>query len=423
MSDSRPAVFVFADAPGALVELCGISVVERLLRVLQRLGYIRATVFANSPEVARHLSSHSWARSALTLEVRERADGNELTIAEFNNCLGTSARALIVRGDFYLDARLLRAISARAMASVLMDSKRPSATAPAALIDRAWLQRHDQIDALWPAIESAATGGKIQSLDAAAEPSYVTSMRRDLRPIFLAAPIVTDRPRAEEWILDAAQNGTLDLPALVHAPIETAIVSRLCRTFVTPNQVTFVTFILGLATTILFACGHLWLGAILALIIGVLDGVDGKLARVKVETTELGSWEHALDYAVEVSWWTALAVHFHRAAGSVHAYSCLVLLFASDLIGRLAKRSVKQRLGRNLDDVSKLDRVVRSVAGRRNIYVWIFVFGLLLRHPAVAFIAICCWSAVSAAIHSIRAVQIGLSAKQPRSAQSPPAAD
>ena len=46
--------------------------------------------------------------------------------------------------------------------------------------------------------------------------------------------------------------------------------------------------ILGLSVTLLYAFGHLWVGALLALLVGILDGVDGKLARLKVQTTRIG---------------------------------------------------------------------------------------------------------------------------------------
>jgi phosphatidylglycerophosphate synthase len=42
--------------------------------------------------------------------------------------------------------------------------------------------------------------------------------------------------------------------------------------------------------TVLYALGYLWAGALLALIIGVLDGLDGKLARLKVQMTKAGTF-------------------------------------------------------------------------------------------------------------------------------------
>jgi len=42
---------LIADAPEALGELCGVNLLERLLRILQRLGFRRAIVFSSTPEI------------------------------------------------------------------------------------------------------------------------------------------------------------------------------------------------------------------------------------------------------------------------------------------------------------------------------------------------------------------------------------
>ena len=34
---------------------------------------------------------------------------------------------------------------------------------------------------------------------------------------------------------------------------------------------------------------------------------------LKVQTTRIGKGEHLLDYFVEMSWWAALAYHFHAS--------------------------------------------------------------------------------------------------------------
>ena len=165
--------------------------------------------------------------------------------------------------------------------------------------------------------------------------------------------------------------------------------------------------LIGLAVTAIYASGHLWQGTALALLVGVLDGVDGKLARTKIETTELGKLEHSLDYVVELSWWTALAYHFHERGGEPRAYWLLLVLVGSDLLDRFVKRSVKRRLGRNLDDVSAFDRFVRYLGGRRNIYIWLFGLGLAVGVSRSAFMLPCLWGAATAAVHVVRGVQIG----------------
>src|SRR6185312_8930747 len=175
------------------------------------------------------------------------------------------------------------------------------------------------------------------------------SLRRTLRPVFFPAPSPERRLLAERFLREATQSGVLDFPALVHAPIEKWIVSHLCRTSVTPNQITLGTGILGLSVTLLYAFGHLSVGALLALAVGILDGVDGKLARLKVQTTKIGKGEHALDYCLEMSWWAALAYHFHVSGQVRYASAIWMAFFFFDILDRLAKLSVERKLARSLD--------------------------------------------------------------------------
>ena len=199
----------------------------------------------------------------------------------------------------------------------------------------------------------------------------------------------------------------LDFPALGHAPIEKWIVSHLCRTSITPNQITLGTGVLGLSVTLLYAFGYLWVGALLALIVGILDGVDGKLARLKVQTTKIGKGEHALDYCIEMSWWAALAYHF-QATGQIRYALCNLACFlcfgCAGTPGQMVGRSENWR------EVSMMFRASidssRYVSGRRNIYTWLFAFCLLLGKPALGFILLCAWGMASTAIHIFRALQI-----------------
>jgi phosphatidylglycerophosphate synthase len=254
-------------------------------------------------------------------------------------------------------------------------------------------------------LSSDAATGRVEACDAAHQPTYVTALRKHVRPVFFPAPSPEFVALAERFPRDVAQNGVLDFPGFLDSPIEDWIVARLCRTSITPNQVTFVTMLIGLAVTALFVTGHLWWGVALAYTIEVLDGVDGKLARTKVETTTAGEWEHVVDYCIELSWWTALAYHFH-AGNLPSAYRLLLLLVGSDLIDRLAKRSVKKKLGRNLDDVSNFDRFVRCIGGRRNINIWILIAALALGDAANGFVLMCWWGAATGAVHLVRALQI-----------------
>jgi phosphatidylglycerophosphate synthase len=413
MESPRPQLIILADAPDAFRVLFGISLLERLLRTVQRLGFREAIILSNSPEeAAAHLAKPSWARAEVALNFRPRNAG-AVRVSE----VATGAEcSLVLSAGFYYDARLLKVLAERTATTALVDSAPPAESVPlwksqggvfraAALLGGDWLSRHDHAAALMDQLSSDAATGRVEACDAAHQPTYVTALRKHVRPVFFPAPPPDLLALAERFPREVAQNGVLDFPGFLDSPIEDWIVERLCRTSITPNQVTFITMLIGLAVTALFITGHLWWGVALAYTIEVLDGVDGKLARTKVETTVAGEWEHVVDYCIELSWWTALAYHFH-AEKLPSAYWLLLLLVGSDLVDRLAKRSVKKKLERNLDDVSNFDRFVRCIGGRRNINIWILIAALALGDAANGFVLICWWGAATAVAHLIRAIQI-----------------
>src|SRR5262249_44203267 len=94
-------------------------------------------------------------------------------------------------------------------------------------------------------------------------------------------------------LIRAAQKRAIDLPALLLDPaFANRLVFWLCNTRRTPNQVTVCTGLLGTSIAFLLLYGWLRLGITLAYTVEVLDGVDGKLARTKLQTSRLGALEH-----------------------------------------------------------------------------------------------------------------------------------
>jgi phosphatidylglycerophosphate synthase len=426
MKDPLPALLILADSPDALTDLCGISLLERLRRIIRKLGFGEAMILSNSVEsIVIQAGISSWHSGEVALKFHERKT-EEITIGDVLDCIGATTlppdgRVLIVSAGFYYDGRLLRVLAEAQSASALIDSDPPSVVRSfwedsdihgcgrlpcALLLSREWLIGKDRAVSLRQEVASEAVSGRIASVDAAQQPGYVRSMRRNIRPVFFPAPLPERCAVAERLLRDATQKHVLDFPAIIHAPIENWLVLRLCRTSVTPNQLTLTGALLGAGVTLLYVFGYLWAGALLALVFGVWDGLDGKLARLNEQTTELGKREHVLDYFIEMSWWTALAQHFQVSGQIQHAYVFLLAFFAADSLERLAIRSAAMRLGRKLQDASRFDRLMHYFAGRRNIYTWLFTFFLLLGAPATGFVLLCCWGIASNVLHIIRARQI-----------------
>ena len=401
-----------ADAPDALTELCGVNLIERLLRILQRLGFRRAIVFSSTPEiVGAELAKRSWARQEITTQVVPIAvkPVTAHRILEQDE----TARFLIVPANVYCDARLLAALSARNSPTVLVDSNPPQLVeqliqnpSGPALVTRDFLLACSNSAPLIEELKQKIHAGEVEAVDAAKVDDYIVSMRRRVRPLCFSAPPEQTRRVAERVILDSAQNGTLDLPAYIHGPIETAIISLLCKTRITPNQITIGGFVIGCSATAAFALGRVGLGILAALIFGIVDGLDGKQSRVKIETTELGKWEHHLDDLIEYSWWTAIAFQLWRSGLFPNVFYFFTLLIGSHLLDHFARRRTKMAKGRLLDDVAPFDRAFRLIAARRNVYVWILACGFLLGAFPQSYAIMCGWAAISAAVHLARSIWI-----------------
>ena len=103
---------LIADAPEALTKLCGVNLLERLLRILQRLGFRSAIVFSTTPEIiGAELAKRSWARQQIIVHLASGRIGpltSQLVLDQ-----SASERFLIVPANIYCDARLLAALCAK----------------------------------------------------------------------------------------------------------------------------------------------------------------------------------------------------------------------------------------------------------------------------------------------------------------------
>ncbi|MBA3353391.1 MAG: CDP-alcohol phosphatidyltransferase family protein [Blastocatellia bacterium] len=413
----RHQFIILADGPDALNELCGISLLERLLRTLQRLGLTKAIVLSATPDlVASHLEEPSPHRARIALDLRHRAPGS-LSVPQIAKAWpNDSDRVIVIRGDGVFDPRLIELLDDQDTTAALVDSAPPPglqslvarATTTsrgrlcgAVLISRDWAKSRDGLFA--QALSEEIATGAIQALDIAGRVWHHPSMRRQSHPTWFPVPAPEEEPSARRFLIQAAQKGSLDFPAMVHGPIENFLISHLCRKPITPNQLTAMTNIAAWGATFLFATGRLGWGAILALAVGILDGLDGKQARVKIETTKAGQLEHWFDAFFEHSWWIAIAYGLESSGRLPGAFLYLILLMGAEALAGLAKFSVIRSCGRTLDELGDFNRIVRLVGGRRNIYVWVFALGALLGVPADAFKIMSIWAAITAAVQVPRA--------------------
>ncbi len=93
------------------------------------------------------------------------------------------------------------------------------------------------------------------------------------------------------------------------------------KTDLTPNQITFISFLLSVVSLVLFAIGeplYLIIGGIFFELSYVFDCVDGTIARLKNSGTYFGElWDHLLDRVKDNGLFIALAYGQYRLSGDV----------------------------------------------------------------------------------------------------------
>jgi phosphatidylglycerophosphate synthase len=135
---------------------------------------------------------------------------------------------------------------------------------------------------------------------------------------------VSDEPtrtRAEDAIFAELLRGDLGVVArTLNKPISFRITRYLlCRLPLTPNQVTVLAGLIGLAGAGLIAAGSasaMLLGFFLAHLQSVLDGCDGELARVRLQQSAIGEWlDTVVDDALNLALTIAIGVGMWRSEG------------------------------------------------------------------------------------------------------------
>lgn len=413
-----PAATDTLTRPG-LTPILGRSSLERQLAHLAESGVRHAAIVvwgaADAAGVAtvRRLAADGAGRP-VQVTVRQAPDGRlPFRRDEFAD------QVLVVDGGVVFDPRLYRWVREAEAPVWLVDrSARQRGPADGAAPDEAMWAGMAKLDAEAVArifvrpgdggAPAAAAlppdGGHARWLALDALPTYVPALRRHLAPYWCRLEAPGDFRRAERLILDSAQKGVLDFPArFLHPWPENVLARLLSRTGITPNQVTVLTGAVGLVAAYLFAVKAFGWGLAIAFLANVLDGVDGKLARIKLLNSRFGDrLDHVLDVSFEFAWYVGLGWGLATRPGDWLPLRLALGLIGIMLVSRALSGVYRALSGHQIHDHRPFDRAFRLVAGRRNVYVVMLLAGLVLGQFRTAFYAVVVWGAVSATVYLIR---------------------
>lgn len=371
----------------------GLPLIVRHIKELFKLG-VRAFYLDGIPQVPPEWSTYRLSNDIRLQPLPPSAESRPRHLLD---CLPVSGAFLLLRGDCLIDPRLLAELLARSSPHWLrVPGMQPNTLPPAARLSPellqtwatqgldAWLQQN-------PPLQS-------ESLD-----PYSRSHRGPVPVYVQEVQTPADATTATWTLIRSAQKRALDLPALVlHPWFENPLVYWLCPRRLTPNQITVFTTLLGALTAFLFLNGWLRVGILLAYVVAILDGVDGKLARTKLQTSRFGEFEHVFDFLVEHAWYLTLTIALVRRTGIDTLWWAGGGLMACDFFDNILYYLGQVYLGKQLDELGQFDRRFRLIGGRRNIYAWIFLVGFWVNVPVVALLMAAVWAALTMCIHACR---------------------
>jgi phosphatidylglycerophosphate synthase len=127
-----------------------------------------------------------------------------------------------------------------------------------------------------------------------------------------------ERKAAAQMMLQLLVKADQDSPVskYIYRPLSRPLTRALLHTPITPNQVSYVTGIVGIAGCVLTAFpsnAMLVLGALLVFISGIIDGCDGEIARMKLQFSPFGAWlDTIIDELTQVTYFFAIGYHTYQ---------------------------------------------------------------------------------------------------------------
>lgn len=256
-----------------------------------------------------------------------------------------------------------------------------------------------------PGTDAQVSDGLVRG-DARDLGDYDVMLRRSQPPML--EHLDADRAtRLEDQLYGDAYKGVTDLVTKWLWPRPAKWLVRLCAARnITPNQVTSVSFLLVVASGVLFYQGEFALGLLSGWVMTLLDTVDGKLARVRVQSSHFGHlFDHGIDLIHPPFWYLLWALGLARAGVSLDVGLIATLIFTGYIAGRFAELAFQKLCGGSLFAWRPFDSWFRLVTARRNPCLVILTMAMLLDAPEAGIWGVVLWTVSTSVVLWLRVLQ------------------
>jgi len=311
---------------------------------------------------------------------------------------------LLIRGDYLYDDRvinrliettnvILQAGPAEARAAV-------AANVPSSCALQAWELLNGR------SAETSLPGMRTEIPETLSS-SYQRSLKKSDPPFIL--PITeTNRRELEQRLFAGSYKGVTDLVTKWVWPRPAQWCTRVCvRLGLSPNQVTFIGFVLVIFATVLFARGQFGWGLLAGWVMTFLDTVDGKLARVTITSSRFGHlFDHIIDLVHPPVWYVAWGIGLgvsHVGLPEISLKTVSWVIIGGYIVGRLVELVFKKRLGPFVIFIWRpVDSYFRLITARRNPNLILLTAGAVTGHCDFGLLAVAFWTGVTSLFLVIR---------------------
>lgn len=390
---------VWIDVQSAAPELriFGLSLVERHLRALARLG-ARITEVCIDGDIAVP------GELAARLKLR-RTSAAGPTGARLAAYLAQSPEpVLAVAGDSLVDARLFGALLDATGSCVAQDEKSGRHTVLLRLDPSAAGALTAEAGTLLEIGRHLLETGVARKYGQDEFPGFIAVLRRTLPYYLFTLRSAADAAACERFLFWSNYKGSTDFfTKYVYPPLVWLLVRPLARARIHPNAVTIASIVFTFAAVPFFAAGMFIPGLVLAYAMSVLDSVDGKLARLTFTDSKLGNvLDHGLDIVHPPLWYFAWAIGLAGGDTTSPLFEAAIWMVAFYVADRLVLAIYRNVFKRGLHTHAPIDARVRTFISRRNINLPLFTVGVLTGFGAEVFYVIVAWQILTVLWHAGR---------------------
>ena len=309
-------------------------------------------------------------------------------------------RVLLLNGSFLFENRTLKGILDRT--NSILQYTDNSVAAAFVDVDR----MADVLDYMEGRQQSSPEG--LQLVQTSNMEAFDENLRRSTEP--LLEPVNAERKtELESRLYGNAYRGITDLVTKFVWPKPAKHAVHLCANMhISPNMVTSLGLLLVIAACYLFLNGFYGWGLLAGWIMTFLDTVDGKLARVTIQSSKFGHlFDHLIDLFHPPFWyiyWGMSLIDFQPVLGQGLGQMYWIIIIAY-VAGRVVEGLFPLLGNCSIFTWRPFDAWFRLVTARRNPCMILLTLSFLVGKPEWGFISVTFWSALTTIVLILRLLQ------------------